>query len=91
MRKLLGLFAKPFLKIPPIRRWYLRRLLRFLEDTPPSKLPQELRQAKALLDRLPKAQRLAALEAGLQQTPETQVPQSRSLRRAAAKEARRRR
>jgi len=27
MRKFLAFLAKPFLKIPPVRRWYLNRLL----------------------------------------------------------------
>jgi hypothetical protein len=89
MRKLLGLLARPFLKIPLLRRWYLRRLLRYLEDTPASKLPAEMRQVRALLERLPKAQRLAALESGLQQGPEAAALPSRSLRRAAEKQARR--
>ena len=92
MRRAFGLLARPFLKIPPLRRWYLKRLLRFLEQTPASKLPAELRQAQALLKRLPQGQRLAALESGLKQGPQAQaqVAQSRSLRRAAAREAKRR-
>jgi len=91
MRKVLGFLARPFLKIPPVRRWYLRRLLTYLEDTPTSKLPDEMRAVQALLKRLPKHQRLAALETGLKQgsSPEAAAPQSRALRRAAAKQSRR--
>jgi hypothetical protein len=92
VRRFLGFLFRPFLKIPPIRRAYFRRLLTFLEETPPSKLPEELRQAQTLLKRLPKAQRLAALEQGLEQGVEAQQPlPSRSLRRAAEREAKRRR
>ena len=91
MRKLLGLLARPFLRIAPLRRWYLRRVLRYLEEAPASKLSAEMRQVQALLKRLPKEQRLAALESGLQQGPQQEQPlPSRSLRRAAEKEARRR-
>jgi hypothetical protein len=93
MRRFLGLLARPFLKIPPIRRWYLGRLLTYLEETPTSKLPDEMRAVQALLKRLPRQQRLAALETGLKQgsSLEAAAPQSRALRRAAEREARRRR
>jgi hypothetical protein len=92
MRKFLAVLAKPFLKIPPIRRAYLRRVLKYLEETPASKLQPEMRAAQALLMRLPKHQRMAALETGIEQGGRAEdVPQSRALRRAAAKEARRRR
>jgi hypothetical protein len=92
MRKVLAFLARPFLKIPPIRRWYLNRLLTYLEETPSSKLPEEMRAVQALLKRLPKHQRLAALQTGMQQgSSQADVPQSRALRRAAEREARRRR
>ena len=91
MRKFLAVLAKPFLKIPRIRRWYLRRVLKYLDETPPSKLSPEMRTVQAFLKRLPKHQRLAALETGLEQGAVGDVPQSRSMRRAAAKETRRRR
>jgi hypothetical protein len=89
VRRFLGFLAKPFLKIGPIRRAYLKRLLKYMEETPASKLPAELRQAKTLLERLPRHQRLAALESGLEQGPQAEVPQSRALRRAAERQARR--
>jgi hypothetical protein len=91
VRKLLAFLVKPFLKIPRIRRWYLRRVLTYLEETPPSKLTPEMRTVQAFLQRLPKHQRLAALETGIEQGSVGDAPQSRALRRAAAKEARRRR
>jgi len=47
---------------------------------------------QALLKRLPRHQRLAALETGLQQGQDAAAPpQSRALRRAAERQARRRR
>ena len=91
MPKFLGVLARPFLKIPPVRRWYLRRVLKYLEETPPSKFAPEMRAAQALLQRMPRHQRLAALETGLEQGTVGEAPQSRALRRAAAKEARRHR
>jgi hypothetical protein len=89
MRRLLGLLARPLLKIPFLRRRYLRRLVDRLERTPAAELPPELRPVQAALKRLPKAQRLPALEAGAQQGPDAEALPSRSLRRAAAKQARR--
>jgi hypothetical protein len=51
-----------------------------------------MRAVQALLKRLPKHQRLAALQTGMQQgSSQADVPQSRALRRAAEREARRRR
>jgi hypothetical protein len=90
MRKLLALLVRPFLKIPALRRRYLTRLLTHIEETPSSKLSPELRQVQAALKRLPKNQRLRALEAGLEAGPNApQELPSRSLRRAAAKQSRR--
>jgi hypothetical protein len=91
VRKFLSFLVKPFLMIPPLRRAYLRRVLKYLEETPPSKLSGEMRTVQALLKRMPKHQRLAALETGLRQGSVAQGQQSRAMRRAAAKEARRRR
>jgi hypothetical protein len=91
MRAILGFLARPFLKIPPLRCWYLRRLLTYLEETPSAKLPAEMRTVQAMLERLPRHQRLAALETGLQRGPQASAPQSRALRRAAERESRRRR
>src|SRR5437870_4241367 len=58
MRKVLGFLARPFLTIPPVRRWYLRRLLTYLEDTPTSKLPDEMRAGQAQLKRPEVARRV---------------------------------
>jgi hypothetical protein len=92
MRKVLAFLARPFLKIPRLRRWYLRRLLTYLEDTPPSKLTPEMRTVQAMLKRLPRHKRLAALETGLREgQAQAEMPQSRALRRAAERETRRRR
>jgi hypothetical protein len=93
VRRVFGFLLRPFLKIPLVRRAYLKRLLTYLEETPTSKLPAELRAAKSMLERLPKQQRLAALESGLDQGPQAaqQPPPSRAMRRAAEKEQRRRR
>ena len=90
MRRLFAVLLKPFLKIPALRRRYLRRMLEYIEETPRSKLPAELQPVQAALKRLlTRQQRLAALEGGLDAKPED-VPQSRQLRRASARQQRRR-
>jgi len=83
--------AKLMMKIPFVGRLYLKATLRYLEKTPPSKMPPQLRQLKLALDKVPKAKRLAMLEdavAGKIPQPD-QLP-SRQLRRAAARQQRRR-
>lgn len=84
-----GALARALLRVPILRRFYLRWLLAYLERAERRKrpLPAELRQLQDALARLPKARRLPALEAALRHG-EPELP-SRSLRRAAAKQAKR--
>jgi hypothetical protein len=91
-QKVFAFLFKPFLKIPAVRRRYLRRMLEYIEDTPRAKLPEELRPVQAALKRMPtRQQKLAALESGFEaQASGEAPPQSRAIRRAAAKQARRR-
>jgi len=88
VKKVLGYIMKPFLKIPAIRRRYLKRVLEHLEETPASKLSPELRQVQAALKRLPKHERYKALERGLEAGPSAQqeLP-SRALRRMAERQS----
>ena len=92
MKKVAAFLMKPFLKIPALRRRYLRKMLEYIEETPRNKLPEELRPVQAMLMRLPKHQRMAALQAGVEAGQQgQQIPQSRQLRRAAARQQRRNR
>src|SRR4051794_3024828 len=81
--------ASTLLKVAPLRRLYTKRLLKTLDESQPHQLPPELRQIQNALTRVPKAQRLATLEASLKQGQ--QEPPNRALRRAAQKQMRGRR
>src|SRR5437667_8138012 len=84
--------ARTFFRLPFLRSFYLKRLMSFLESGGTKKRPltPELQQLRAALDRLPKRQRMGALETALSQglkgqTVEEALP-SRQLRRAAARQ-----
>jgi hypothetical protein len=83
-----------FLAIPFLRRFYLRRLLALLESggTKKRPLPPQLQELRRAIMRVPERQRYATLESALKQGPQfEQNPPSRALRRAAAKQQRRKR
>jgi len=89
--------AKLVLKVPFLRRRYVRGLLRQLEDGGKRELPPELAQLRRLLKQVPPPQREQTLEAALRQGLSGEVPNepeqlpSRSLRRAAQRQQRKRR
>jgi hypothetical protein len=80
--------ARGILRVPIVRRLYLRRLLKHLDETPKSQLKPELRTLQAALQRLPRHQRMGALETALRSPPAEELP-SRSLRRAAGRQQKR--
>jgi hypothetical protein len=86
--KLRAAFARKLMKVPILRRFYLRRLLKHIDDTPREKLEPELRQLQAALATVPPPRRMAMLESALEQGPEATdvVQQSRALRRAAERQ-----
>jgi hypothetical protein len=92
------LFAKLLLKVPFLRRRYVRSVLRHLEEGGGKKgLSPELAQLKTMLQQVPPPQRPQFLETALRQGLSGEVPTSpeqlpsRSLRRAAERQQRRRR
>lgn len=78
-------------KLPGFRGLYFKALLRSLERTPPSKLPPELRQLKSMLDQVPPDQRLELLRNAAKGNLPQPEQMSRSMRREAERQARRRR
>ncbi len=80
-------------RLPLIGPLYLRGLLRAIERAPRHKLPPELQQAQGMLRKLPEEQRVdllrSALRGQLQAPPPEQM--GRAMRRAAQREARRKR
>jgi hypothetical protein len=86
-RRLVALLVR----LPGLRGLYLRALVRTLDRTPASKLPAELQQLKRMLAQVPPEQRRELLgNAAKGRLPQPEQ-MSRSMRRAAAREARRRR
>ena len=80
--------ARGVLRVPLFRKLYLTRLLKHLDETPKSQLKPELRTLQAALQRMPRHQRMGALETALRSPPPEELP-SRSLRRAADRQSRR--
>jgi hypothetical protein len=78
-------------KLPGFRGLYLKALLKTLDRTPASKLPAELRQLKAMLGQVSPAQRRELLENAMRGRLPQQEQLSRSMRREAERQARRRR
>ncbi len=76
------------LRIGVVRRWYARRLLKFIEKTKQKKrrLPEHLVQVDQVMRRLPKPQRAKTLEEMLVPGREDQL--GRTYRRAAARQSR---
>ena len=86
------------LKVPFLRRRYVKSLLRQLEEGGGKKgLPPELQQLQRMLKQVPPPQRAQTLETALRQGLSGEVPSapaelpSRSLRRAAERQQRRQR
>ncbi len=88
--KIRAALARVVLKAPILRRAYLRRLLKHIDETPREKLQPELRELKKALSSVPPPRRMAMLESVLQQGPQATetVQQSRQLRRAAQRQQR---
>jgi hypothetical protein len=79
---------KRLLRFGVIRRWYARRLLKFIEKSRKKKrkLPQHLVQVDTTLRRVPKPQRQSLIEEMLVPGREEQL--GRTMRRAASRQDR---
>jgi hypothetical protein len=89
-RGIRGAITRTVGKIPFLRRFYVRRLLRYMEKAKSKgrPLPSQLRELDANLSRLRERDRAAALEEALQFQGDDWA--SRELRRAAARQQRQR-
>lgn len=89
-RRVQGAVARTIMRVPPMRRWYIRRMLKFIDKSKEKgrRLPPEFADMARYLSRLPKAQRASALEQALSAQQEG-VGTSRDYRRAAAAQQRR--
>ena len=77
------------MRVPVLRRWYIRRTLRFIDRSKAKgrSLPEGMAEVARLAARVPKAQRARALEEAIlanQDTPNL----GRQFRRAAARQRR---
>lgn len=79
------------MRLPVIGPFYVRAALRALERAPRGKLSPEMQQMQAMLKKIPPGQREALLRAAVKGDLPAPEPgqMSRSMRRAAQKQARR--
>jgi hypothetical protein len=83
--------ARLVLRIPGVGRLYLKALLKTMNKTPRSKLPAELQQLQTMLKQIPKDQQLALLQDAMKGRLPQPEQLSREMRRAAARQQKRRR
>jgi hypothetical protein len=81
---------RTIVRIPVVGRLYLKALLRAIERAPRSKLSPELQQLRGMLDRLSPDERLQLLEASVKGKLPKPEQMSREMRRAAARQSKRR-
>ena len=86
--------GRVLLKVPGLRRFYVRRLLKFIEKSKQKgrRLPPDLYELSKQLARVPKSEQAAVLERALKAGPEgaANMPGvNRQARRAAERQARR--
>ncbi len=80
--------TRGIVRVPFLRRLYVRRMLKFLERSKRKKraLPKELAELDIAMSKVPKDQRMAMLESAL--TEGAQGSASRQMRRAADRQKR---
>ncbi len=88
-RRVRGAVGRTFIRVPVLRRWYVRRTLRFIDRSKAKgrRLPEGMAEAARLMARVPKVERARALEDAIlanQDTPNM----GREFRRAAARQRR---
>jgi hypothetical protein len=89
-----GALGRRLMKVPLIRRMYVRRMLKFIDKSKAKgrRLPPEIYELSRQLSRVPEADRASALETALKAGPDgigDSVPGSnRQLRRAASAQQR---
>lgn len=85
-RRIRGAIGRGFMKVPLLRRWYIRRTLKFIEKSKEKgrKLPEGMAEMARQLSQIPKDKRESVLEDAF--LAEQEMPEmSREFRRAAAR------
>jgi hypothetical protein len=89
-KRIRGAVGRSFMRVPFMRRFYIRRVLKFIDKSKDKgkRLPPEFAEMARFLQRVPKQQRAAALEEAMTAQADG-VGTSRDYRRAAAAQQRR--
>lgn len=89
-RRMQGAVARVIMRVPILRRWYIRRMLKFIDKSKAKgrRLPPEFAEMARFLSRVPKSQRASALEEAMS-AQQSGVGTSRDYRRSAAAQQRR--
>jgi hypothetical protein len=89
-RRIRGAIGRSLMKLSPVRRWYIRRMIKFMDKSRDKgrRLPPEFVDMARYLSKVPKSERAAALEKAFLAQQEG-VGTSRDYRRAAAAQQRR--
>lgn len=85
-RRIRGAIGRGFMKVPLLRRWYIRRTLKFIEKSKAKgrRLPEGMAEMARQLSQIPKDKREQVMEDAL--LAEQAMPEmSREFRRAAAR------
>lgn len=86
-RRIRGAIGRSFMKVPFLRRWYIRRILRFIDKSKEKgrRLPEGMAETARFLSRVPKDKRLEAFEEALL-TSQEMPNMGRDYRRAASRQ-----
>ena len=86
-RRIRGAFGRNMMKIPVARRWYIRRVLKFIDKSRAAgrKLPEGMAETARYLSRVPKHQREKAFEEAIL-TNQSVPDMGREMRRAASRQ-----
>jgi hypothetical protein len=86
-RRIRGALGRRLMRVGVFRRWYVRRILRFIDRSKAKgrRLPEGLAETNRFLSRVPKQQRAKALEEAILTNQEA-PNMGRELRRAASRQ-----
>ncbi|MGH9107221.1 MAG: hypothetical protein ACRDZX_15600 [Acidimicrobiales bacterium] len=86
-KRVRGAIGRTFMRVPLLRRWYVRRILKFIDKSKAKgrPLPEGMAETARFLSRVPKHQRAKAFEDAIEANQE--VPKmGRQYRRAASRQ-----
>lgn len=86
-RRIRGAFGRNVMKVPILRRWYIRRVLKFIDKSKANgrRLPEGMAETARFLSRVPKHQRAKAFEDAILAN-QSMPDMGRDMRRAASRQ-----